>query len=78
MNKRIRKKVARNFYTAVPVDGADVTQDVLVHVNRRGCKRPWTDRDYAMLTELTRAVLDQYAPKRAASQSGEPPKAGTP
>lgn len=64
MNKRIRKKVVRNFMTTVETSSGPIA----VHVNRRGCKRRWTEKDQQMLAQLAEAALKHHssaAPGRA-------------
>ncbi len=52
MNKRITKKVVKNFTTLIQTSDGPVS----VHVNRRGCKGRWSAKDDAALAGLIKAV----------------------
>jgi hypothetical protein len=73
MNKRIAKKKGhgRSFYQTIETSEGPT----LVHVNRRGCKGPWTEDAASALQALVEAVRAQYkAGKLPATSAGD----GTP
>jgi hypothetical protein len=63
-NKRIAKKRATpSFWTRITVEGGET---IPVHVNRRGCKGPWTKADDDAMQALVRAAHEQFKKADAA------------
>lgn len=54
--------MAKNFYQRI----ATPHGETVVHVNRRGCKGPWTEADAKALEGLVAAVRQMEADKHSA------------
>jgi hypothetical protein len=55
---------AKNFYQRVQVDEQT---EVVIHVNRRGCKGPWTKADDEAMQALVRAANAQFGARSTTS-----------
>lgn len=58
----------KNFWKRIETDDGE---EVVVHVNRRGCEGRWTKEDDAALTELVKAVHAKWQTDPAAARPSE-------